>query len=249
MFVLTSEKQNTHTHCTTCSVSKSTRLLFTSVVSHSTLPLHIIHCDIWGASPVMSRDGYRYFITFIDDFSRYTWMYPFTCHSQAIDCFRHFKHLQSDGAPELIRGSMAHFLSDSSTAYRISCSYIPQQNGVAKGKNRHLSEIARALLFHARLPKKFRYDAFTIVVVLINRLPSPVLRHSSPYEVLFGSRPDYSLLRTFGCLCYPFLGDTRADKLSPKSTPCIFVGYAPSHLGYLCHTPKIPPAEYYRLEA
>ncbi|KAM0063403.1 putative RNA-directed DNA polymerase [Helianthus debilis subsp. tardiflorus] len=238
-----------HTHCTACSFSKSTRLPFTSVVSHSTSPLHIIHCDIWGASPVMSRDGYRYFITFIDDFSRFTWMYPLTCRSQAVDCFRHFKplvenlfsctikHLQCDGAPELIRGSMARFLSDSGIAYRISCPYTPQQNGVAERKNRHLSEVARALLFHARLPKKFWYDAYATAAFLINWLPSPVLHHSSPYEVLFGSRPDYSLLRTFGCLSYPFLGDTRADKLSPKSTPCIFVGYAPSHLGYLCYDP------------
>ncbi|KAF5780127.1 putative RNA-directed DNA polymerase [Helianthus annuus] len=241
--------KTTHTYCTACSVSKSTRLPFTSVVSHSTSPLHIIHCDIWGASPVMSRDGYRYFITFIDDFSRFTWMYPLTYLSQAVDCFRHFKllvenffsctikHLQCDGAPELIRGSMARFLSDSGIAYRISCPYNPQQNGVAERKNRHLSEVARALLFHARLPKKFWYDAYATAAFLINRLPSTVLHHSSPYEVLFGSRPDYSLLRTFGCLCYPFLGDTRADKLSPKSTPCIFVGYASSHLGYLCYDP------------
>ncbi|KAJ0572915.1 putative RNA-directed DNA polymerase [Helianthus annuus] len=239
----------THTHYTTCSFSKSTRLPFTSVVSHSTLPLHVIHCDIWGASPVISRYGYRYFITFIDDFSRFTWMYPLTCRSQAVDCFRHFKplvenlfsctikHLQCDGAPELIRGPMARFLSDSSIAYRISCPYTPQQNGVAERKSNHLSEVARALLFHARLPKKFWYDAYATAAFLINRLPSPVLHHSSPYEVLFGSHPDYSLLRNFGCLCYPFLGDTRADKLSPKSTPCIFVGYAPSHLGYLCYDP------------
>ncbi|KAJ0535144.1 putative RNA-directed DNA polymerase [Helianthus annuus] len=176
-------------------------------------------------------------------------MYPLTCRSQAVDYFRHFKplvenlysctikHLQYDGAPELIRGPMARFLSDSGIAYRISCPYTPQQNGVAERKNRHLSEVARALLFHARLPKKFWYDAYATAAFLINRLPSPVLHHSSPYEVLFGSRPDYSLLRTFGCLCYPFLGDTRADKLSPKSTPCIFVGYAPDHLGYLCYDP------------
>ncbi|KAJ0531909.1 putative RNA-directed DNA polymerase [Helianthus annuus] len=236
-------------HCVACSTSKSTRLPFDSIVSHSIVPLHVIHCDIWGPSPVLSRDGYRYFITFIDDFSRFTWIYPLTHRSQAVDSFRHFKplvenlfsctikHLQCDGAPELIHGPMARFLSESGIAYRISCPYTPPQNGVAERKNRHLSEVARALLFHSHLPKKFWYDAYATAAYLINRLPSPVIHYSSPFETLFGSSPDYSFLRTFGCLCYPFLGDTRMDKLSPKSIPCIFVGYAPSHLGYLCYDP------------
>ncbi|KAJ0787642.1 putative RNA-directed DNA polymerase [Helianthus annuus] len=241
--------KNVDKHCTACNVSKSTRLPFHAIISHSTVPLHVIHCDIWGPSPVVSRTGYRYFITFIDDFSRFTWIYPLTHRSQAIDSFRHFKplvenlfsctikYLQCDGAPELIHGPMAKFLSDSGVGYRISCPYTPQQNGVAERKNRHLSEVARALLFHAHLPKRFWYDAYATAAFLINRLPSQILHHSSPYEVIFGSRPDYSILRTFGCLCYPFLGDTREDKLSPKSIPCIFVGYAPSHLGYLCYDP------------
>ncbi|XP_035842202.1 uncharacterized protein LOC118488893 [Helianthus annuus] len=55
---------------------------------------------------------------------------------------------------------MARCLSESGIAYRISCPYTPQQNGVAERKNHHLSEIARALLFHAHLPKKFWYDAY-----------------------------------------------------------------------------------------
>ncbi|KAJ0444423.1 putative RNA-directed DNA polymerase [Helianthus annuus] len=136
--------------------------------------------------------------------------------------------------PSLFTDRWLDLLSESGITYHISCPYTPPQNGVAERKNRHLSEVARALLFHSHLPKKFWYDAYATAAYLINRLPSPVIHYSSPFETLFGSSPDYSFLRTFGCLCYPFLGDTRMDKLSPKSIPCIFVGYAPSHLGYLC---------------
>ncbi|KAJ0880618.1 putative RNA-directed DNA polymerase [Helianthus annuus] len=235
--------------CNSCQISTSSRLLLYFVDSHLIVPLHIVHCDIWGPAPTVSRSGYRYFITFIDDFSHFTWIYPLSHRPQAIDSFRHFKpfvenlfsytikNLQCDGAPELVRGHMAKYLSDAGIAYRIACPYTPQQNGVAERKNRHLSETARALLYHARFPQRFWYDAYATAAFLINRLPTPILHNSSPYEILFGTRPDYSLLHTFGCLCYPFLGSTRADKLLPKSVPCLFLGYAPSHRGYLFYDP------------
>lgn len=132
---------------------------------------------------------------------------------------------------------MAQFMSESEITYKISCPHTPQQNGIAKRKNKHFSEVARALLFHANLSKKFWFDAYATAAYLVNRIPSQVLDHTSPYETLYRSKPDYTLLRVFGCLCYPFLGDICDDRLSPKSIPCIFVGYAPNHKGYLCYDP------------
>lgn len=240
---------NKNSHCTACNLSKSTRLPFNVRDCRSIAPLHIIHSDIWGPSPVVSRAGYRYFITFIDDYSRFTWMYPLSHRSQAYESFRHFKshvenlfstkikQFQCDGAPELVKGSLRQYLDESGISLRISCPYTPQQNGVTERKNRHLSEMARALLYHSRLPKVYWYDAYATTAFLINRLPSQILNHSSPYRLLFQKDPDYHLLRTFGCLCYPFLGSTRQDKLSPKSSSCIFLGYAPHHKGYICFDP------------
>lgn len=49
--------------------------------------------------------------------------------------------------------------------------------------------------------------------------------------------PDYSLLRVFGCSCYPNLTAYRHDKLSPKSARCVFLGYSPLYRGYKCHDP------------
>nr|GEY55891.1 hypothetical protein [Tanacetum cinerariifolium] len=132
-------------------------------------------------------------------------------------------------------GFISNFLSECGITYRISCPYTPQQNEVAEQKNIHLSEIARALLFHSHLPNCFWYDAYATTYFLINRIPSRSPSHSSSHELLFHSIPDYSIFRTFGCLCYHFLRDTSPNKLSPKSIPCIFLGYAPSHPGYLCY--------------
>lgn len=70
---------------------------------------------------------------------------------------------------------------------------------------------------------------------LINRTPYKLLNYVSPFEVLFNKTPNYSFLKVFGCACYPYLGPYKKDKLSPKSTKCIFLGYNPLHKGYRCY--------------
>ena len=69
---------------------------------------------------------------------------------------------------------------------------------------------------------------------LINRLPSPVLDGKTPHEILYGKISLYSLLRTFGYLCFPFLRDYMPNKLSPHSIPCVFIGYSLLHKGFRC---------------
>ena len=65
-------------------------------------------------------------------------------------------------------------------------------------------------------------------------MTTPILQHKSPYEVLFNVKPDYTLLRTFGCLCYPYLRSYSPHKLSTRSEQCIFLGYSSFHIGYRC---------------
>lgn len=69
-------------------------------------------------------------------------------------------------------------------------------------------------MFQSSMPKRYWLEAFSTAVYLINRLPTPVLNGRSPYEVLFRTRPDYSLLRVFGCACYPVYTRTRNFFLS-----------------------------------
>lgn len=58
---------------------------------------------------------------------------------------------------------------------------------------------------------------------LINILPTHVLNHLTPHEVLFHSKPDYSTLRAFGCLCYASVHSN--DKLFSRAIQCVFLGY------------------------
>ena len=70
-------------------------------------------------------------------------------------------------------------------------------------------------------------------------MPTPTLNLSSPYENIFGSSPNYSKLRIFDCLCYPWLRPYSSHKLESRSKPCIFLGYSLTQTAYLCYHPPI----------
>jgi hypothetical protein len=87
-----SNKINKIPFCDFCPLGKSKQLPFSSSTLVSTGPLELIHTDLW-TSPIPSMSGCKYYIVFIDDFSRYTWMYPLHYKSEAYDNFVKFKLL------------------------------------------------------------------------------------------------------------------------------------------------------------
>lgn len=93
-------------------------------------------------------------------------------------------------------------------------------------------ETGLSILFHANLPKALWVEAFLTAVHLINRLHSSTLGMKTPFQKLYGKYPDYLSLKVFGCRCFPYLRDRGGNKFSPKSYPCIFVGYSGEHKGY-----------------
>ena len=60
-----------------CQFGKQTALPFNNSVSHALSPFDLIHYDVWGLSPITTQGGSRYFVIFVDDFYRYTWIYLF----------------------------------------------------------------------------------------------------------------------------------------------------------------------------
>ena len=57
-----------------CQFSKQIALPFNNSVSHALSHFDLIHSDVWGLSPITTQGGSRYFVIFVDDFSRYTWI-------------------------------------------------------------------------------------------------------------------------------------------------------------------------------
>ena len=74
--------------CEFCILGRQRRVSFSTSEHRSKGLLDLIHTDVWGPSPVASIGGARYYVTFIDDFSRKVWTF-FLKHKSEV--FQKFK--------------------------------------------------------------------------------------------------------------------------------------------------------------
>ena len=113
---------------------------------------------------------------------------------------------------------------------------------MAKRKNKHLLEVARALLFTNKVPKYLWGEAVLTATYLINRTPNKVLSFETPFDVFHKFYPTNRLssslpLKIFGCTAFVHIHSHNRGKLEPRATKCVFVGYAPTQKGYKCFEP------------
>lgn len=114
----------------------------------------------------------------------------------------------------------------------------PQQNGVAERKHRHLLDVTRCLLHTMNVPWYYWTVALMNACYLINRMSSSVPNNQVPFRLVFPSTPLNHLPPcVFGCVCFAHSLQPIRDKLSPKSTNFIFLGYATRQKGYRCYDP------------
>lgn len=116
---------------------------------------------------------------------------------------------------------LTSFFQEHGILHQTSCVDTPQQNGRVEQKHRHIPNVARACLFQSHLPIKFWGESILAATHLINRTPSSVLKGKTSYEVLFGSRPKYDMIHSFGCLCYAHLCSRNKDKFGTHSRKCL----------------------------
>ena len=231
--------------CNSCQLSKHKRLPFS--ISHSTslLPFDIVHCDLW-TSPVTSKNGYKYYLVLVDDFSQYTWVFPLKFKSETFTKFSNFhayiktqfntfiKTFQCDLGGEFDNNPFKTFASTNGLQFRFSCPHTSQQNGKSERMIRRLNEIMLTLLTHASLPPNFWVEALHTACYLHNILPTKLLKFHTPTSALYRRHPTYDHLRVFGCTCYPNTSSTRPHKLATRSVRCVFLGYPADFRGYRC---------------
>jgi transposase InsO family protein len=134
------------------------------------------------------------------------------------------KCLRFDGGGKYFSNEFNEYLKEHGIQRKYSCSYSPQQNGVAERKNRHIAEIARAMLNEKNLPNYFWAKVVAFAVYIMNRTPTAAVHGMTPEEKFTGKKPDVSHLRVFGCIVYVHVPDEKRSKLNPKADKCIFIG-------------------------
>ena len=98
--------------------------------------------------------------------------------------------------------------------------------------NKTITERARSMKLHARLPLHMWVEAINNIVYLINRGPSTHLGCGIPEESWTGKTVSYSFLKTFSCEAFSHIDSENRTKLEAKSKKCIFVGYGFNEFGY-----------------
>lgn len=142
------------------------------------------------------------------------------------------KALRTDNGTEFVNAALSTKLSSLGIVHQNSFVYTPQHNGLVERKHMHLLNCARALMFHASLPIGFWGECLLTAVYLINRTPTPIVNHKSPYEVLYNCVPDYSNIIILGCLCYATIVPHLFDKFASRSVKGVFLGYPYAKAGY-----------------
>ena len=203
--------------------------------------LGIIHTDVCGPMSISTRNGYRYFVTFTDDLSRYGYIYLMKHKSETFEKFKEFqsevenqrnkkiKFLRSDRGGEYLSYEFGTHLKTCGIVSQLTPAGTPQRNGVSERRNRTLLDMVRSMMSLTDLPLSFWGYALETAAFILNRAPSKSVE-TTPYEIWHGKKPKLSFLKVWGCEAY--VKRLQPDKLESKAEKCIFIGYPKETIGY-----------------
>lgn len=153
--------------CEGCLLGKHSRKSFPKEAStRAKKPLELVHADVCGPINPSSLGKNNYFVLFIDDFSRKTWVYLLKQKSEVFRTFQKFKALvekesgysiktmRSDRGGEFTSKVFEKYCEENGIRRPLTVPYSPQQNGVVERKNRSIFNMARCMLKSKRLPKE-----------------------------------------------------------------------------------------------
>ena len=236
--------------CEICLRGKMTRTPFPKKSERKTEILDIVHSDLCGPMRVESKGRAKYFMTFIDDSSRWCEVRFLKKKSEAFEVFKDFKALvenqkgrkmkclQSDNGTEYLSTEFNEYLKKHGIQRRLTIAYNPEQNGTAERKNRTLLEMARCLLIQSGLPSSFWAEAVSTANYIRNRCPTRSLDGRTPYEAWTGGVPNVSHFQEFGCNTFVLDRDSKKGKLEERGKKGIFLGYSEELKGYRVWIPE-----------
>lgn len=231
--------------CEICLLSKKKRFPFPRSSSTSSHPLQLVHSDIAGPFQENGLDDSRYFIIFVDDYSRFVWVYPVQKKNAIYNVFEEFiisaenlcgfsvKTLRSDNGSEYLSNEFKLICQRYRIAQQCTVVYTPQQNGVSERYIQTIVTMCRSMLTHFDLPKSYWSYAVRYAAWIKNRLQHPRIKHTTPHETFTKIKPSLSFAKTFGCAAYAWIATSLRQKLDYKSSLAIFVGVSSNRKGYI----------------
>lgn len=202
----------------------------------------IIHTDLNGPHHIVGYKGEKYFLTFIDDYSKCVRIYCIKNKSDTTNCFKHHvnfvenqfnkpvKRLQCNKGTEYINSELFNFASDKGIEILPCPTDVHELNGVVERYNRSAMDIARGLIKEARIDKKYWPEVIQTVAHLKNRTIANTRELKTPYEIYFGVKPKVDNLKIYGSKVFVRISEIHRKKWDDKARVRVLVGY--THFGY-----------------
>lgn len=236
--------------CEACVAAKQTRNPFTlQEERQSSRVLELVHSDVCGPVTPAGWNGQKFFVIFIDDWSRFTMVYLIHTKDEVVRRFEEYEaqmtakfgvkisRFRSDNGGEYTCKEMRTFCSRKGIKMEFTVPYCPEQNGTSERMNRTLVEKARSMMFDSGISREFWGEAVQTAAFLANRSPASAIGQKlTPYELFEGRKPDVSKLRVFGSVAYCHIPKEKRRKLDEKSWKGVFVGYGTN--GYRVWNPQ-----------
>ncbi|CAI7774551.1 unnamed protein product, partial [Closterium sp. NIES-53] len=215
-------------------------------------PLQTLHMDVWGPARVRGQGHERYFLLVVDDYSRYTTVFPLRSKGEVtevlIDWIRAARlllrerfgsdfpilRLHSDRGGEF-SSDRASFCRAQGLRQTFTLPASPQQNGIYGRRIGMVMDVARTSMIHAAAPHFLWPFTVQYAAHQINLQPRVSLPETSPTLRWTRQVGDASAFRVWGSRA--FLRDLSADKLSSRAVPCVFLGFPPDAPGWQFYHP------------
>lgn len=238
----------TSPNCDTCLRGKTKQSPYHSSSSRATEVLELVHSDIC-SMPDIGLGGEKYFILFVDDFSKLMKVYPIKAKSDAPKMLKDFskwaqamtgkkiRRMRTDGAAEFLGGDFSMFLDQNGIFHEKSQPYNHQQNGTAERFNQKVLDGCRCLLLESGAPRRFWSEAVKAYAHIDSMTPHSVTGEP-PFE-LFHDRPaPVEKLRSFGSIAHVWIPKEKRNKLDPTAAEKVFVGYCDDYAAYRLYDPS-----------
>jgi transposase InsO family protein len=224
-------------NCNACAIGKLSKAPFNPAVPKVRAAGELLHTDVCGPIRPDTAGSSRYFMTVIDDYTRYSFVKLIARKSDVAGSLMDYinlvetqtgnkvKALRSDNGGEYTSKVLDGFLQEKGIVHEFSLPYTPQQNGVAERLNRTLLDKAIPMLEQSGLPLKHWGDAISTANYIRNISPTAASTAVTPYQAFFGNKPNVSNLRVFGCRAFVLTPSHARTKLEARAKPGVFIGY------------------------